>query len=335
MEDELYKLEELSLVNKVTQEIFNFTGNHDKTLAEFVIAVRPPFAHACPTVDCSDKLMVLCPSTQLHRKSKKFDVFQSKLNEVGAPFPDSFVHNLDRIILAMHPKYKKKAKKAAVAALSGTTKAKEGGTDGVADPEADRKARMFPGLALADTNWKPIDKFIEEERGAGPIVKDVDDLMKELEGVAAKKNARPSAADFMDGGEDAGPSAKRQRTDNGYDRGGRESNGRERERGRSPPPQRDNGYGGRGGYGGGDRGGYQNARGRPALDDKPVLYKIYNGKVSSIKDFGAFVSLDGIQGRAEGEYEVGVGVGAEKRERMGLYPCTQAWSTSRRCLMAG
>ena len=39
MEDELYKLEELSLVNKVTQEIFNFTGNHDKTLAEFVIAV--------------------------------------------------------------------------------------------------------------------------------------------------------------------------------------------------------------------------------------------------------------------------------------------------------
>ncbi len=39
MEDELYKLEELSLVNKVTQEIFNFTGNTDKTLAEFVIAV--------------------------------------------------------------------------------------------------------------------------------------------------------------------------------------------------------------------------------------------------------------------------------------------------------
>lgn len=39
MEDEIYKLEELALVNKVMQEIFNFTSNHDKTLAEFVIAV--------------------------------------------------------------------------------------------------------------------------------------------------------------------------------------------------------------------------------------------------------------------------------------------------------
>lgn len=41
------------------------------------------------------------------------------------------------------------------------------------------------------------------------------------------------------------------------------------------------------------------------LDDAPVIYKIYNGTVSNIKDFGAFVKLDGIKGRAEGLVHVG------------------------------
>ena len=38
------------------------------------------------------------------------------------------------------------------------------------------------------------------------------------------------------------------------------------------------------------------------LDERPVLYKIYDGKVSSLKDFGAFVQLEGVAGRFEGEY---------------------------------
>ncbi|KAJ2019160.1 DEAH-box ATP-dependent RNA helicase prp22, partial [Coemansia sp. S85] len=42
----------------------------------------------------------------------------------------------------------------------------------------------------------------------------------------------------------------------------------------------------------------------PAVDDAPVLYKIYNGRVSNLKDFGAFVSLDGIKGRTEGMVHV-------------------------------
>jgi hypothetical protein len=39
MDKEMERLELLSLVNRVSQEIFNFTGNQDKTLAEFVISV--------------------------------------------------------------------------------------------------------------------------------------------------------------------------------------------------------------------------------------------------------------------------------------------------------
>ncbi|KAJ2863285.1 DEAH-box ATP-dependent RNA helicase prp22, partial [Coemansia asiatica] len=35
-------------------------------------------------------------------------------------------------------------------------------------------------------------------------------------------------------------------------------------------------------------------------DEAPVLYKIYSGRVTNLKDFGAFVSFDGVQGRVEG-----------------------------------
>ncbi|CEP19049.1 hypothetical protein [Parasitella parasitica] len=40
-------------------------------------------------------------------------------------------------------------------------------------------------------------------------------------------------------------------------------------------------------------------------DDKPVIYKIYNGLVTNVKDFGAFVRLEGVTGKAEGLVHVG------------------------------
>ncbi|PVU92243.1 hypothetical protein BB559_003777 [Furculomyces boomerangus] len=47
--------------------------------------------------------------------------------------------------------------------------------------------------------------------------------------------------------------------------------------------------------------GYRNNR---EIDDKPVLYKIYKGKISNLKDFGAFVNLEGVRGRVEGMVHV-------------------------------
>ncbi|GHJ84357.1 hypothetical protein NliqN6_0759 [Naganishia liquefaciens] len=276
MDKEMERLELLSLVNRVSQEIFNFTGNQDKTLAEFVIS--------------------------LHRKSKKYDVFADKLKELG-DFPDTFITNLDRLILSMHPKYKKKSAKAA----SGKAKDKDGADapgGQVFDEERDRQARLFPGLALPDTRLKPMDKFVEEEkqnRGGAAHVPDVDDLMRELEGVAAKKSGRMTADDFIGGrvegnGYDDGRAAKRQRTDDSSFRG------------RSPPPSgrdgRDNGWSSRGrpgGYGGGDRGGYAKHAG---VDEKPLLYKIYDGRVTNVREFGAFVQLEGVAGRVEGMVHV-------------------------------
>ena len=71
---DLYNLEFLSLVAKITQEIVNYTGINDKTLAEFVIS--------------------------LHDEAKSVQEFKQRLKDTGADFPDSFVENMDRLILA-------------------------------------------------------------------------------------------------------------------------------------------------------------------------------------------------------------------------------------------
>lgn len=233
-ESDLYNLEFLSLVAKITQEIDNHTGLNDKTLAEFVIS--------------------------LHDQSKTLPEFKGKLKEVGADFPESFVENMDRLILNMHPKHKKK-----FSTKSGKKTKDTNGNGAIS--ETDKKKRQFPGLALADQ---------EPNISEDVIMKEVDDLMSQFEGAAKKSKARPT---------DTERSPKRQRRDRSRSRSPSRHH-------RSPSPPRGRDYGSR--YG--DRRG----GGRGAVDDKPVLYKIYNGKVSGLRDFGAFVTLEGVAGRAEG-----------------------------------
>ena len=271
MADDLYNLELLSTVSKITQEILNHTGTssrtsslytflrltrgfvgvNDKTLAEFVIA--------------------------LHEDSKTLAEFKQKLKDVGADFPDSFVENMDRLILNMHPKHKKKSNK------SSKTKPGREGPNEIS--EKDKKARMFPGLVLPDQEWEPANKF--DAKDATAI--EVDDLMSQLENVGNRRpRDRPTAGDFMEGG--SGRSPKRRRPNS-------PSPPRYPERRRSPSPPRV-----RNGYDDARRGRRDHASSRSRLDEKPVLYKIYNGKVSSIKDFGAFIQLEGVAGRVEGVF---------------------------------
>ncbi|KAG9021145.1 DEAH-box ATP-dependent RNA helicase prp22, partial [Tulasnella sp. UAMH 9824] len=168
-DDDLYKLEKLSLVNKIAQEITNHTGLNDPAVAEFVISI--------------------------HEKSKgKKDKFVSLLKKNGAEFPAALVDNVDRLILTMHPKYKRKAAKAKEKAADGEGMANE-------ESERDKKARMFPGLAIPDQEWKPT---VQDATS-----KEVDDLFAQLEGVASKKS-RATASDYMEVDE---PPAKRQRRD--------------------------------------------------------------------------------------------------------------------------
>ncbi|RXK38857.1 ATP-dependent RNA helicase DHX8/PRP22 [Tremella mesenterica] len=259
---ELYKLELLSLVTRVSQELFNHTKLQDKSLAEFVIA--------------------------LHEQSKDAVAFQQKLAEIGADFPEWFIKNLDRLIVTMHPKYKRKATKIKA------SRDKNGNGSG---DVKDIVARKFPGLALPDQEWTAADKYIQnraEREGDGdslPKSLSVDDAMIELASVSARRN-RPSAEDFIDGE----PPSKRSR-------GTMDQTGRaDYSNGDSKTADR---YGSMSAAYPGHRGSH-----RPSQDEKPVLYKIYSGNVNGVRDFGAFVLLDGVQGRVEGLVHVSNIIGA-------------------------
>ena len=222
----------------------------------------------------------------LHGKSKTLDDFKAKLKENGADFPDSFVENLDRLILALHPKYKKKAK--------ANSKSKKKDSD---DASKDHQARRFPGLALPDQEWKPSPL---NEKNEGTIdkdatEKDVDGPMSQLEGFA--KKSRPRAADMMD--IEDGPVTKRRRTDSSPPRRRSPSPRLDLDGPRDRRPQMDF-DGPRDHRSTRGRDDWDRERRRQQLDEKPVLYKIYDGKVSGLRDFGAFVTLEGVRGRVEG-----------------------------------
>lgn len=248
-QDDLYNLEFLSLVAKITQEIFNHTGLNDKTLAEFVI--------------------------DLHEQSKTLADFKEKLKQVGADFPESFVENIDRLVLTLHPKHKKKSFSEADA------KDKAGVDDAL--HEKDKQKRLFPGLALADQEWQPtVSKNV--------LMKEVDDMMAQFESSATRSRTSPRR--------DASPPSKRRRTSMSPPRR------------RSVSPSRGRGY---------DRG--RNGRTRRQLDERPVLFKIYDGRVQGLKEFGAFVQLEGVAGRVEGASHL-------FNHMPSSQICLQAWYTS-------
>jgi ATP-dependent RNA helicase DHX8/PRP22 len=198
--DDLYNLEFLSLIAKITQEIDNHAGLNDKTLAEFVI--------------------------DLHDKSTTLADFKAKLKEVGADFPESFIENIDRLVLALHPKHKKKNP----AESNGNSKVN--GDDTQVEKEIDD---MMAQLGLQPRplgqNLTRIPHHLENV-GGRPY--------RLHEGVASAHHESVA----MTGG--------------------------------------------------------SNGRSSGKLDERPVLYKIYDGRVQGLKEFGALVQLEGVAGRVEG-----------------------------------
>jgi ATP-dependent RNA helicase DHX8/PRP22 len=211
----------LSLVAKITQEIDNHIGINDKTAAEFLINLH----------DGSNQSLV---------------AFKAKVKEIGLEFPDSFIENVGRLILSMHPKYKKRHAK------STNGKAKAVDTE---LSELDRKKRLFSGLAVKDKDVPPASDNA---------------FLQELGDLVSGRKTRPHPTDE--------PAPKRQR---------RSASPR-----RSPSPRGRN-----------DRWGNRNGGGKP-MDNKPILFTIYGGKVTGLKDFGAFVTLEGVSGRVEGTVTV-------------------------------
>ena len=131
---EFEQLELLSLVSKITQELSNHVGVSDKTLAEFII--------------------------DTHKNSKSLEEFKENLNSMDAGFSDSFMENLDRLIVRMHPNHPRKNK---------------------IKIEDDGKHSKFSGLALPDQqrDWDEEEKVTKRKMD----VKEMDDTLDQLVGL--------------------------------------------------------------------------------------------------------------------------------------------------------
>lgn len=261
--DDLENLEVLSLVSKVTSELMNHLGVGDKTMAEFVIA-----QHA----GCN------------------LEQFQKKLEALGADFPQSLIESIDRLVLTMHPKYKGGKDRDGSKKQNGASKAEE-------------KTKVFKGLALPDKEVPWQDDEEEDVNGfSKPRTDAIDDTLALLEGLEGKAKTEKSGR----------TSRKRSRSpDDEYDRGRhRRDKYKSRSRSAEDRRRRTNGYD-EDQYGR-SRNGHKSSRRRrddddqfrrpptPEIDDEPILYKVYEGHVTGVKDFGAFVNIHGVKGKVDG-----------------------------------
>lgn len=219
-----------------------------------------------------------------HAQCKSLDEFREKLDDMGADFPGSLVESIDRLVRTMHPSYKGK-----------------GGSNGEKHGGKAAKDKVFKGLAIPDMEPPQLQAEID---GADAI----DDTMALLEGLGGKaKTEKPRET------------RKRSRSpeDDFEERGRRKGRHRSRSRDHdyNEEPRRKIGYEEEDEYGRsrhrGHRDEHKSSRRRrdeddfrqppvPEVDDEPILYKVYEGHVTGVKDFGAFVNLHGVRGRVDG-----------------------------------
>ena len=283
--DDLASLEFLSLVSKVTSELQNHLGINDKTLAEFVIAQ--------------------------HTKCQSLPEFKAQMDAMGADFPQSLVESIDRLVLTMHPNHNERSKR---------ERRQSNGEDEAAHDDTERKSRIFKGLAVPDKEQQWREEEEEEEDYIAPLGVSPDSAFEDtfamLEGIAGRTKVpqnengrkRSRSPDNDDGDENIRRGGWYRRRSISHST---EQHRRHRTRGYNDEHARPkNGYHDtdddlRNGPGSKRRhqkrdDDYFQQRGTPETDSAPIMFKIYNGAITSVKDFGAFVNLHGVKGKVDG-----------------------------------
>eukprot|EP01130_Rhizamoeba_saxonica_P002533 TRINITY_DN1231_c0_g1_i1.p1 TRINITY_DN1231_c0_g1~~TRINITY_DN1231_c0_g1_i1.p1 ORF type:complete len:1213 (+),score=370.17 TRINITY_DN1231_c0_g1_i1:438-4076(+) len=300
----------LETVQKVKTELSNHFSINDKDVAEFVI--------------------------HLFDKSDQLTTFQQNLSSSGgAEFTDQFTSKLYKLIQRLRPNNSTVAIKGAATAAddvgsthSGSTVS--GGVGGASDT-------LFPALAIP--NDPVVAPVVVDSRGRSRNSVDRDERGRSgrSDRVSSDRSLRRDRSRSRDRGRDRDRDRGRGR-DRGrdrYDRSrsrdrGRHERGRDRydrsrgrdrrsrsrskDRGRdrydrsrgrdrrSRSRSKDRGrdrYDRRGRRFEGRHEEYSRVR-HEDLDDEPIVGKVYDGRVSSIKHFGAFVRLEGVKGRRDG-----------------------------------
>ena len=280
--DDLESLELLSLVSKVTSELQNHLGINDKTLAEFVIVQ--------------------------HGKCKSVAEFKAQMDEMGADLPQSLVESIDRLILTMHPKRKRKRSNEGV-----------GKEDSMATlGETEKRTRIFKGLAVPDKEPVFEDEDLAPDSKAALPTDGLDDTFAMLEGLAGKNsgvdqnlNWRKRSRSPRDVGDGEKRKKERRRSHsrtNGHDRSGRhqrrdyedEEVGKSRNGNHRPDKDHRNGHrSSRHGHRERDDDAFKRPP-TPEIDDAPQMFKVYDGTVMRVKEYGAFVNLKGVKGKVDG-----------------------------------
>ncbi|KAL3928499.1 MAG: hypothetical protein SGPRY_002362 [Prymnesium sp.] len=143
--DEIEKLQYLSLVQKVCQELDHHLGLSDKTLAEFII--------------------------DLAKRHEDLPAFRSALEENGAEFPASFASSLHTLVKKMTPKKKSLAAASSSRAVP-PTNAKPFPGLSMQNDTAERRAQLereaLGGTAVADPAVDSFGRMLQGKSGMPP-----------------------------------------------------------------------------------------------------------------------------------------------------------------------
>ncbi|KAK3721330.1 DEAH-box ATP-dependent RNA helicase prp22 [Vermiconidia calcicola] len=217
-----------------------------------------------------------------HANCKGLQDFQAKLLEYD--FPGSLAESIDRLIKSLHPQYKK-----------------NGAGGGLSSGDGEGKSKKFTGLSIPDK---------EVAASGGDDEDGLDDTFALLESMAGppKSGAKES-------------NGRKRSMSPGRERDERSSKRHRRSRSRSPKRERrskdknddflfEDEFGRTRPYRPSDHDrGQKDRKSRrdsfdrppePEVDDAPIQYKIYRGRVTGVKDFGVFVNLLHVKGKVDG-----------------------------------
>uniref|UniRef100_A0A8C7L6Z0 ATP-dependent RNA helicase DHX8 n=1 Tax=Oncorhynchus kisutch TaxID=8019 RepID=A0A8C7L6Z0_ONCKI len=212
----------------------------------------------------------------LAEKQPTFDGFKSLLLKNGADFTDSLISNLLRLIQTMRP------------SKASTSKADVLHSSTIYTIEKDKLKEMFPGLCRPD-NPAPVKD--DDVRVADAAMKELEMFMPSVSGTnsTSRQRSRSRSQDRDRKRRSRSPSCDRER-DRDFKRG-RKRVSRWSDRSPSPSMDRDIEVGS-------DRCKDKHMDRPPP--EAPAVGDIFNGKVTSILQFGCFVQLEGLRKRWEG-----------------------------------
>ncbi|KAJ3537360.1 hypothetical protein NM208_g6345 [Fusarium decemcellulare] len=213
-------------------------------------------------------------------KADTFDSFKMKLTEIGGgTFPLSLIQSIDRLVRMIHPSMKARA------------------TDESDQPpnqhSVKANAQVFSGLTLPDKALTPdpIDEALHALEALEPKIRKENPQRRHGDHDRGRSRSPVRDRRPIRGSRSDSPDHERQRNK----RRDRDEYGVLEMR-RQPRNRRDH-------HKNFDReqeGSQRAHQPPPETDDFPVLYKLYDGHVTGVKDFGAFVNLHNVRDKVDG-----------------------------------